>query len=106
MSLSWPSWATFGNTILAYPRGIVPMAPDFMNCDERYAKELDPQDCKFAIAAMPSSQEGVEVEWAVNQKVAQYSLPMTIVNSRDKDGTCSSSIGTSIDLALIHPPFA
>ena len=87
MSLSWPSWFTFGNTILAYPLPIVPLAPDFMNCDARYAQGLQPRDCKFAVAAMPAAREGVEAEWAVNHRAAQYSLPLTIYNQNDKTGT-------------------
>lgn len=104
MSLSWPSWFTFGNTILAYPQPVVPIAPDFMNCDARYAVGLKPLDCKFAVSAMPAAREGAEAEWAVNHRAAQYSLPMTIYNQRDRKGTCLSSrresnrAGTDINL--------
>ena len=70
------------------------IAPDFMNCDARYGEGLDTQDCKFAVAAMPAAREGEEAEWAVNHQAAQYTLPMTIVNSRNKKGeNCLSGFG-------------
>ena len=84
MSLSWPSWFTYGNTILAFPRPIAPSAPDFLNCDVRYGRDLDKKDCKLAVAAMPRLSEGTEVEWAVNHQAAQYTLPMTIVSGEKK----------------------
>ena len=86
MSLSWPSWFTYGNTILAFPRGITPDPPDFMNCDSRYGEKLVTKDCKLAVAAMPAAREGAEVEWAVNHQAAQYTLPMTLNGDRKGKG--------------------
>lgn len=86
MSSSYfPSWFTFGNTILAFPRGITPMAPDFMNCDARYGADLKTKDCKWAVASMPRAREGAEAEWAVNHQGAQYTLPMTLKGEKKGD---------------------
>ena len=102
MSLSWPSWFTYGNTILAFPRAIIPNQPDFMVCDSRYGEKLVTKHCKLAVAAMPAAREGAEVEWAVNHQTAQYTLPMTLNGDRKGEGWSRIVCQLVYDVVLIR----
>ena len=52
-----------------------------MSCDARYGQFLVKKECREAVMGMPTSRQGVEVEWAVNHIGQEYTLPMTISNS-------------------------
>ena len=80
--MPWVNLGRLGHALIQFPQPIVPLAPDFMNCDRRYGESLRAKDCKLAVTTMPNSREGVEVDWHVNNQGREYNLPVTFEKGR------------------------
>ena len=77
--MPWVNLGRLGHALVSFPAPIVPLAPDFINCDARYGQFLKMKDCRLATVPMPRSREGAEVDWAVNHQGRdhQFNLPVT-----------------------------
>lgn len=106
-NMPWVNLGRLGHSLVSFPAPIVPLAPDFINCDARYGQFLKTKDCRLATIAMPRSREGEEVDWAVNHigRDHHFNLPLTF-----RHGECAVTIeaqgpNTYYEIGHINPPF-